>query len=72
MINEVPTIFEVVSGSGKKQVKEKLSAPNHGSNKSKSNSKAVKGLPLYNPFVWFKKSQLICRKQLLCWSGHLK
>ncbi|KAB1218383.1 PHD finger protein ALFIN-LIKE 5 [Morella rubra] len=40
MINEVPTIFEVVSGSGKKQVKEKLSAPNHGSNKSKLNSKA--------------------------------
>ncbi|KAH0982373.1 hypothetical protein GBA52_009550 [Prunus armeniaca] len=39
MINELPTIFEVVTGTAKKQVKEKSSS-NHGSNKSKSNSKA--------------------------------
>ncbi|EXB29678.1 PHD finger protein ALFIN-LIKE 5 [Morus notabilis] len=38
MINDLPTIFEVVTGAAKKQVKEKSSA-NHGSNKSKSNSK---------------------------------
>ncbi|XP_057535573.1 PHD finger protein ALFIN-LIKE 4-like [Amaranthus tricolor] len=37
MINELPTIFEVVTGVAKKQVKEKSSVPNH-SNKSKSNS----------------------------------
>ncbi|KAK9923695.1 hypothetical protein M0R45_032101 [Rubus argutus] len=39
MINELPTIFEVVTGAAKKEVKEKPSS-NHGSNKSKSNSKA--------------------------------
>ncbi|CAN6573557.1 PHD finger protein ALFIN-LIKE 4-like isoform X2 [Malus sylvestris] len=39
MINELPTIFEVVTGTAKKQVKEKSSS-NHGSNKSKSSSKA--------------------------------
>ncbi|KAL5579524.1 hypothetical protein UlMin_011966 [Ulmus minor] len=40
MINELPTIFEVVTGTAKKQVKEKSSVNNSGSNKSKSNSKA--------------------------------
>ncbi|GMH03787.1 hypothetical protein Nepgr_005626 [Nepenthes gracilis] len=39
MINELPTIFEVVTGTAKKQVKEKSSVSNLGSNKSKSNSK---------------------------------
>ncbi|CAI0473291.1 unnamed protein product [Linum tenue] len=42
MINEFPTIFEIVSGSVKKQSKEKSSVSNHSSNKSKSNSKGVK------------------------------
>jgi hypothetical protein len=46
MINDLPTIFEVVTGTAKKQVKEKSSVSNHGSNKSKSNTKSVKGLPL--------------------------
>ena len=36
MINDLPTIFEVVS---KKQVKDKSSVSNHSSSKSKSNSK---------------------------------
>jgi len=40
MINDLPTIFEVVTGAAKKQVKDKSSVvSNHGSNKSKSNSK---------------------------------
>ncbi|KAF5445217.1 hypothetical protein F2P56_034283, partial [Juglans regia] len=39
MINELPTIFEVVTGTAKKQTKEKSSVSNHSSNKSKSNSK---------------------------------
>ncbi|XP_041018638.1 PHD finger protein ALFIN-LIKE 3-like isoform X4 [Juglans microcarpa x Juglans regia] len=39
MINDLPTIFEVVTGAAKKQVKEKPSVPNHGSNKSKTNPK---------------------------------
>ncbi|KAF4365841.1 hypothetical protein CsatB_006325 [Cannabis sativa] len=39
LINELPTIFEVVTGVVKKQVKDKSSNSNHGSNKSKSNSK---------------------------------
>ncbi|XP_050215934.1 PHD finger protein ALFIN-LIKE 4-like [Mercurialis annua] len=39
MINDVPTIFEIVTGTAKKQVKEKSSVSNHSSNKPKSNSK---------------------------------
>ncbi|KAI3701385.1 hypothetical protein L6452_26412 [Arctium lappa] len=39
MINDLPTIFEVVSGNAKKQTKEKSLVTNHGSNKSKSNTK---------------------------------
>ncbi|XP_050364458.1 PHD finger protein ALFIN-LIKE 4 [Argentina anserina] len=39
MINELPTIFEIVTGTAKKQVKEKSTNSNHGSNKPKSNSK---------------------------------
>nr|DAD44332.1 TPA_asm: hypothetical protein HUJ06_002562 [Nelumbo nucifera] len=42
MINDLPTIFEVVTGTAKKQVKEKSSVSNHSSNKSKPNSKPVK------------------------------
>ncbi|GLT85587.1 hypothetical protein SLE2022_037740 [Rubroshorea leprosula] len=39
MINDLPTIFEVVAGAPKKQTKEKSSASNHNNSKSKSNSK---------------------------------
>ncbi|MFS7974554.1 putative chromatin regulator PHD family [Helianthus anomalus] len=40
MINDLPTIFEVVSGSAKKNQKEKSAVSNnHSSTKSKSNSK---------------------------------
>ncbi|GMH23343.1 hypothetical protein Nepgr_025186 [Nepenthes gracilis] len=42
MINDLPTIFEVVTGSAKKQSKEKSSVSNHSSGKSKLNSKGVK------------------------------
>jgi hypothetical protein len=41
MINELPSIFEVVTGAAKKQVKEKSSVLNNSGSKSKSNSKAV-------------------------------
>ncbi|XP_044497162.1 PHD finger protein ALFIN-LIKE 4-like [Mangifera indica] len=43
MINDLPTIFEVVTGAAMKQVKEKTSVSNHSSNKSKSNSKPQRG-----------------------------
>ncbi|CAN8300830.1 unnamed protein product [Cochlearia groenlandica] len=43
MINESPTIFEVVSGTAKKQTKEKPSSAPQNGNISKSNSK-VRGL----------------------------
>jgi len=46
MINDVPTIFEVVTGMAK--AKDKSSAANQNGNKSKSNSKVVR-LLLY-PF----------------------
>ncbi|XP_020225917.1 PHD finger protein ALFIN-LIKE 4 [Cajanus cajan] len=39
MINDLPTIFEVLTGSAKKQTKEKSSISNHTNNKSKSTSK---------------------------------
>ncbi|KAH9713508.1 PHD finger protein ALFIN-LIKE 4 [Citrus sinensis] len=42
MINELPSLFEVVTGAAKKQVKEKSSVSNHSSNKSKSHSKYSK------------------------------
>nr|ATU47227.1 alfin 1-like protein [Atriplex hortensis] len=38
MVNDLPTIFEVVTGSAKKQLKERSSTPNHSNNKPKSNS----------------------------------
>ncbi|XP_075523326.1 PHD finger protein ALFIN-LIKE 5-like [Primulina tabacum] len=41
MINELPTIFEVVSGAAKKQQKEKSAVSNHSSNKSKSKPKPL-------------------------------
>ncbi|XP_076920375.1 PHD finger protein ALFIN-LIKE 5-like [Bidens hawaiensis] len=39
MINELPTIFEIVSGNDKKQMREKSSVTHHSNNKSKSNTK---------------------------------
>ncbi|KAL9263762.1 PHD finger protein ALFIN-LIKE 5-like protein [Drosera capensis] len=42
MINDLPTIYEVVTGAAKKQPKEKSSVSNHSSSKSKSNSKGAK------------------------------
>ncbi|XP_059318449.1 PHD finger protein ALFIN-LIKE 4-like isoform X2 [Lycium ferocissimum] len=42
MINDLPTIYEIVTGAAKKQVKDKSSVSNHSSTKSKSNSKVGK------------------------------
>ncbi|KAL3363386.1 hypothetical protein AABB24_012591 [Solanum stoloniferum] len=42
MMNDLPTIYEVVTGVAKKKVKDKSTVSNHSSNKSKSNSKAGK------------------------------
>lgn len=46
MINELPTVFEVVTGANttKKQVKEKSSVSNNSGSKSKSSSKAVNNI----------------------------
>nr|GMC92670.1 PHD finger protein ALFIN-LIKE 4-like isoform X1 [Ipomoea batatas] len=41
LINELPTLFEVVTGAAKKQVKDKSSVTNNSSSKSKSNSKVM-------------------------------
>ncbi|KAK1288851.1 PHD finger protein ALFIN-LIKE 5 [Acorus calamus] len=40
MINDLPTVYEVVSGGAKARVKEKSSTPNNSSNKSKPNKVA--------------------------------
>ncbi|XP_060213632.1 PHD finger protein ALFIN-LIKE 4-like isoform X1 [Lycium barbarum] len=42
MINDLPTIYEIVTGAAKKQVKDKSSVSNHSSTKSKSNTKVGK------------------------------
>ncbi|XP_019059383.1 PREDICTED: PHD finger protein ALFIN-LIKE 4 isoform X1 [Tarenaya hassleriana] len=50
MINDLPTIFEVVTGTAKKQTKEKSSVSNNSSNKSKSNSKNLEeSIPSQHP-----------------------
>lgn len=49
MINDLPSIFEVVTGNAKKQAKDKSAASNHSSNKSKPNSKVVKETASYCP-----------------------
>jgi len=49
MINDLPTIFEVVTGSAMKQAKEKSSDRN--SSKSKSNSKGVRKHPVTSAHV---------------------
>ncbi|KAK8523306.1 hypothetical protein V6N13_113256 [Hibiscus sabdariffa] len=55
MINDLPTIFEVVTGAAKKQTKEKSSVSNHSSNKSKSNSKqGSESQPKYSKAVQSK------------------
>ena len=41
MINDLPTIFEVVTGASKMQFKDKLGATTHSGNKSKPNLKMV-------------------------------
>lgn len=46
MVNELPTIFEVVAGTAKKQGKDKSSVSNNSSNRSKSNSKVKSLFPL--------------------------
>ncbi|AED92854.1 PHD finger protein ALFIN-LIKE 5 [Arabidopsis thaliana] len=43
MINEVPTVYEVVTGNAEKQTKEMPSSANQNGNRSKSNSK-MRGL----------------------------
>lgn len=47
MINDLPTVFEAVTGAAKKQAKDKTSVPSNGSNKSKTNQKSVKQPSLF-------------------------
>lgn len=51
MMNDLPTIYEVVSGKSKKQSKERLSVSNRRSNKSKSGSKGV-NFKLFHKSLW--------------------
>lgn len=55
MINELPSIFEVVTGACKKQPKEKTTVSNHSSSKSKSTPKVKKD---FNVFL---------RRSILCY-----
>lgn len=48
MINEVPTVFEVVTGSAKKQTEEQPSSVTKNGNRSKSNSKVVRFMLSFN------------------------
>lgn len=47
MMNDLPSIFEVVAGTAKKQSKEKSSVSNNSSNRSKSNSKVTESANLF-------------------------
>lgn len=58
MINDLPTVFEVVTGASKKQEKEKSSVSNQSGNKSKSNSKPVK-LTIFLPFTHLEDIELL-------------
>ncbi|XP_058213568.1 PHD finger protein ALFIN-LIKE 4-like isoform X2 [Rhododendron vialii] len=42
MVNDLPTVFEAVTGAAKKQAKDKTSVSNHSNNKSKTNQKSLK------------------------------
>ena len=53
MINDLPTIFEVVTGTAKNQAKEKSSVSNHTGNKSKSGSKGVKPITSFSLVFFF-------------------
>ncbi len=46
MINELPTIFEIVTGTVKKQTKEKSCVTTHNGNKSKPNAKVQRASEL--------------------------
>lgn len=52
MINDLPTIYEVVTGAAKKQQREKSSISSHSGKKSKSNSKVVR--TIIAQYVGFK------------------
>lgn len=62
MINDVPTIFEVVTGMAKKQSKDKPSAANQNGNKSKSNSKVVRPLLSFLTLCFCSFQKLISLK----------
>ncbi|EPS74259.1 hypothetical protein M569_00495, partial [Genlisea aurea] len=52
LINDLPTVFEVVSGAAKKQAKDKTSS-NHSAGKSKSNTKMVRTIPALFIFYFY-------------------
>lgn len=47
MINDLPTIYEVVTGAAKKLSKEKSAVSNHSSSKAKPNPKVVNPSTFY-------------------------
>lgn len=57
MINDLPTIYEVVTGAAKKQSKEKSAVSNHSSSKPKSNPKVL----MYLCFSTFFHSMTLMR-----------
>jgi hypothetical protein len=48
MINEVPTVYEVVTGNAEKQTQEMPSSAHQNGNRSKSNSKMVSLMLSFN------------------------
>lgn len=70
MINDLPTVYEVVTGATKKQQKEKSTVSNHRSNKSKPNSKKVKDYVLQVCFICMSAlawSFILCDNFCMCW-----
>jgi hypothetical protein len=58
MINNLPTIFEVVTGAAKKQTKEK--APNSTNKPNKPSSKMVSSYTLLLPAVQHSAYNFLC------------
>jgi hypothetical protein len=66
MINNLPTIYEVVTGAAKRQSKEKTPNTNSSSKSNKPSSKVVSAMPLFVVTMhasWIPSDHIFCLQQ---------
>jgi hypothetical protein len=65
MINNLPTIYEVVTGAAKRQSKEKTPNTNSSSKSNKPSSKVVSAMPLFVTIraTWIPSDHTFCLQQ---------